>query len=530
MTSFTHIPRHAIVIGAGVAGLSTAALLGRDGYQVTVVERLDSLGGRSGEEAVDGFRFDTGPSWYLMPDAFDHFFALFGKLTEDMLDLVELQPAYRLFPEGHEPIDVHSGRNNAEALFESTEPGAGAALHDYLDSAAETYDMALERFLYTNFDSLAGFVDKRMLPRYGDLAKFLTVPLDRFVAKRFKDTRLRQMLTYPAVFLSSHPRRTPSMYHLMSHTDLVQGVQYPQGGFTAVVDALHTLAVEHGAQVRLGAEVAAITYDGRDATGVRLTGGEELRADVVVSCADLHHTETRLLPKKLRTYDEKYFAPRDPGLGTVLVMLGVKGKIEQLEHHNLLFSEAWEADFDAVFDGPVPARPLGASHSIYASMPSATDPTTAPEVCENLFLLVPVPANEDLGHGDMYREASSEAVSRIADAAVDQLASWCEIPDLRERIVVQRTLGPADFAERYHAWRGGSIGPAHTLRQSAFFRGSNASKKLDGLYYAGATTLPGVGVPMCLISAENVVKRLRGDRSPSALQAPLAGRSPNSKA
>lgn len=498
----------AIVIGAGIAGLATAALLGREGYRVTVVEKLDTVGGRAGEETVEGFRFDTGPSWYLMPDAFDHFFSLFGKRTEDLLDLVPLSPAYRLFPEHQSPIDVESGPKVFE-LFESIEPGAGDALRSFLESAGIAYDLAVERFLYTNFDSVRGFVDKQLLTRAGDLAKFLTVPLERFVAHRFQDTRLRQMLTYPAVFLSSHPARTPSLYHLMSHTDLVQGVQYPQGGFAAVVDALYQLAVENGVKFRMGEEVAAITTEGRRATGIQLLGGERLRADITVSCADLHHTETRLLPKAKQTYRESYFAPRDPGLGTVLVMLGVEGALPQLEHHNLLFSQDWSQDFDAVFDAPAPTRPLGASRSIYVSKPSATDASTAPAGHENLFVLVPVAAKESLGHGDMYRETSSPAVELIAQAAIDQIAQWCSIPDLQSRIVLKRTLGPSDFAERYHAWSGGSIGPAHTLRQSAFLRGSNKSKKLDNLFYAGATTVPGVGVPMCLISAENVRSRLR---------------------
>ncbi|QPK83887.1 phytoene desaturase [Corynebacterium qintianiae] len=507
----------AIVVGAGVAGLATAALLGRDGYDVTVLERLDTVGGRSGEETIEGFRFDTGPSWYLMPDAFDHFFGLFGKRTADILNLVDLAPAYRLFPENASPVDVPSGREDAIRLFESIEPGAGAELAAYLDSAGDTYDMAVDRFLYTTFSSLRPFVDSEIRGRYADLARLLTVPLDKFVASRFTDTRLRQMLTYPAVFLSSHPERTPSMYHLMSHTDLVQGVKYPQGGFTAVVNALVSLAEENGVRIRRNADVRAITYSGARATGVRLTGGEQLAADVVVSAADLHFTETRLLPPEKRTYDEKWFGARDPGLGTALVMLGTNRKLPQLAHHNLLFSENWDEDFDAVFDGPVASRPLDASRSIYVSMPSATDPSTAPEGCENLFVLVPVPAATDFGHGDMYQGEASPAVEAVAQHAVDQIGRWCGIDDFRDSITVMRTLGPSDFAERYRAWSGGSIGPAHTLRQSAFLRGRNVSRKLNNLYYAGATTVPGVGVPMCLISAENVIKRLHGDRSPGPL-------------
>ena len=507
--------RTAIVIGAGVAGMATAALLAKEGIQTTVVEKLPAHGGRAGNETVDGFRFDTGPSWYLMPDAFDHFFALLGKRTSEVLDLVPLTPAYRLFPEGGSPLDVTSGRDNAAALFESIEPGAGARLREYLDSAQETYDLALEYFLYSTFRSVRPLA--QISAHYPKLARYLAESIDRFVGRRFTDVRLRQMLTYPAVFLSSRPARTPSMYHLMSHTDLTQGVLYPQGGFAAVMDALYSLAVERGARFSFNTEVAAITHSGREATGITLVDGRQLHADTIVSCADLHHTETRLLPREKRTYDEGYFAPRDPGLGTVLVMLGVEGEIPELAHHNLLFSREWDDDFAAVFDGPVPQRPIGSSRSIYVSKPSATDPNVAPAGHENLFVLVPVAAEEAIGHGDMHRERASEQVERIADAAVEQIAQWCGVEELDRRVVVKRTLGPADFAERYHAWSGGSIGPAHTLKQSAFLRGSNKSRKLDNLYYAGATTTPGVGVPMCLISAENVIKRLRGDLSPGPL-------------
>lgn len=514
-------PRTAVVIGAGAAGLATAALLGREGLDVTVIDRIDEIGGRSGELTVDGFRFDTGPSWYLMPDAFDHFFALFGKRTADMVELVDLSPAYRLFPEGQELIDVPSDPAKTIALFESIETGAGERLREYLASAGETYALALKYFLYTTFSNPAGFVAPEIRTQYKTLVRLLETGLEGFVDKRFADVRLRQMLAYPAVFLSSHPARTPALYHLLSHTDLVQGVKYPQGGFAAVMRAFASLAVEHGAEIQLGTEATAIHVDGRRATGVsvrRADGtAEELSADIVVSTADLKFTETRLLPRGKRTYNDRYFAARNPGLSCVLVMLGVDGKLPELAHHNLLFSKHWDVDFDAVFDGPHASRPLDASQSIYVSKPSATDASTVPDGCENLFVLVPTPSAPDLGHGDAYRDTASPRVDAIADAAIAQIADWCGIADLESRIRVRRTLGPADFAERYHSWSGGAIGPAHTLKQSAFLRGRNVSRKVDNLLYAGATTLPGVGVPMCLISAENVVKRLRGDTTSGPL-------------
>lgn len=526
-----HTPRTALVIGAGVAGLATAALLARDGVQVTIVERTDSVGGRAGDLAMDdhdGFRWDTGPSWYLMPDAFDHFFRLLGTTTEEQFDLVDLTPAYRLFSEGETPLDVPSGVDAAADFFESLEPGAGQKLREYLDSAGDTYRVAVERFLYTTFSTPGPLLHRDVRQRLGKLAKLLTQPLEGFVNERFTDHRLRQILTYPAVFLSSRPETTPAMYHLMSHTDLVQGVRYPVGGFHAVIQAIHRLALAAGVSIRLNTEVTAITTekDGRKdrATGVRILGEdgqiEEIAADIVVSGADLHHTENHLLPASLRSYPEKYFASRDPGLGTVLVMAGVRGKLPQLSHHNLLFSHDWSQDFSVVFDGPNPARPRDASRSIYVSMPSATDPEVAPVDHENLFILVPVPASEQIGHGDAYRDTASTSVDAIADAAIAQVADWAGVPDLAERIVVRNTMGPADFSERFNAWRGGSIGPGHSLRQSAFLRGRNISGKVNGLYYAGATTVPGVGVPMCLISAENVIKRLHGDTSPGPLPEP----------
>lgn len=271
-------------------------------------------------------------------------------------------------------------------------------------------------------------------------------------------------------------------------------MRYPLGGFAAVVAAIHRLAVEQDATVRLNTEVTELLIDDRTrtprATGVRVRNStgqlEEIRADLVVS--------------------------------------GIKGKLPELKHHNLLLSREWAADFEVVFDGPQPERPLGASQSIYVTMPSATDPTVAPEGHENIFILVPVRAHEQVGCGDLYQQGVSAEVEAIADAAIAQLESWAGVPDLGERVVVRKTVGPANFAERFHAWRGGSIGPVHSLRQSAFLRGKNQSSKVDGLYYAGATTMPGVGVPLCLISAENVVKRLRGDTSPGPLPEDTLGR------
>ncbi|WP_127480037.1 phytoene desaturase family protein [Nocardioides pantholopis] len=521
--------RRVVVVGGGITGLATAALLAADGWSVDLLEQRPEVGGRAGRWESDGYRFDTGPSWYLMPEVFEHFFALLGTTAAEQLDLVGLDPGYRVFFEGHgEPLDVRAGRERNLALFESVEPGAGARLAAYLDSAREVYDLAVQRFLYTGFESPTSLLNGPVLRSGPRLARLLTRSLAAHVAASFEDHRLRQVLGYPAVFLGTSPDRAPSMYHLMSSMDLDDTVLYPQGGFTTLIDAVAGLAQARGVRIRTRCTVEQIrttaAAGGRrptvagvsylDPDGVR----RELDADVVVGAADLHHLETRLLPRPLQTYPESWWRRRDAGPGAVLALLGVDGELPGLAHHSLFFTRDWQQNFDDIFGSstrvPDPA-------SIYVCRPSATDATVAPAGKENLFVLVPVPADPGVGRGGV-DGAGDPLVEKVADAAIAQVASWAGVPDLASRVEVRRTIGPADFATDLGSWSGGALGPGHVLRQSAFFRAGNASRKVDGLLYAGYATRPGIGLPMCLISAELVLKRLRGDRSSGPSPEPAA--------
>lgn len=518
--------QRAIVIGGGIAGLASAALLAREGHDVTLLEAQNTLGGRAGVWESDGFRFDTGPSWYLMPEVFDHFYKLLGTNAAAQLHLTRLDPGYRVYFESDvAPVDIAADRARNIALFEQIEPGAGAALDRYLDSAADTYRTAVDRFLYSSFESMSQFASRAILRQAGRLSRLLVQPLDRFIAGHVNDPRLRQILGYPAVFLGSSPDRTPALYHLMSHLDLADGVLYPQGGFGKVIDSIAGLARAEGVTIVTGARVTAVltrtsAHQAAVATGVSYLDDAgsvvRLAADNVISCADLHHTETELVPAAQRTYPERWWRRRVSGPGAVLVMLGVRGELPQLLHHTLFFTSDWKKNFTRIF-GRHPSVPNPAS--FYACMPSTTDPTLAPPGDSNLFLLVPVPADPELGHGGI-DGGGAPTIEAIADRAIAQLSEWAGIPDLVDRIVVRRTIGPADFAGTLNSWKGGALGPAHTLRQSAFLRGSNKSAKVDGLYYAGGSTIPGIGLPMCLISAEILLKRLRSDTSPFPLPEP----------
>ena len=504
-----------VIIGGGIAGLASAALLAKDGHSVTVLEQRNALGGRAGSWEQDGFRFDTGPSWYLMPEVFDHFYRLLGTTADEQLSLVTLDPGYRVYFEGEpEPVDIAADRDENLDIFEGIERGAGAKLDRYLASARETYEIAKRSFLYTTFADLRKVFSPDIVAKGAHFTRLLIEPLSRFIARRFRERRLRQILGYPAVFLGSSPSRTPSMYHLMSHLDLEDGVLYPMGGFGTVVDSVARLARAQGVSIVTGATVRRIVVEAGAAAGVEYRGskGEVLfaDADIVVSAADLHHTETQLLQDEEQTYPQSYWDRRVPGPSALLLYLGVTGRLPELEHHTLLFAKKWERGFEAIF-GTSPSVPVPAS--LYISKPSGVDPSAAPAGSESLFVLVPIPADPTIGFG--------ADLAALADTVIEQIAEWTGVTDLAERITVRRAVGPGDFVKDLNAWRGTALGPAHTLRQSAFFRTGNASKKVKGLYYVGGSTIPGIGLPMCLISAEVLVKRLRGDTSSGPLAEPL---------
>lgn len=583
-------PRHVVVIGGGVAGLATATLLAQQGHKVTLVEKNAEVGGRAGSWAQDGFRWDTGPSWYLMPEVFDQYYRLLGKTVAEELELVRLDPAYAVWGGPHHanrPVLIRSGRAEVQQLFESLEAGAGTRVGRYLDSASKVYQLALRRFLYNRFDPpgiVSAFARPDVLMVAPRLVPQLIGTLHTYVARRFSHPTLQKILDYPAVFLGSSPYRTPAMYHLMSHLDLDDGVYYPQGGFTTFVESLRQGAEQAGVTILTDTEAEAIktmnthsmtvytakpsghiqrfadslrwtigpahpvlhsAWRGIGALGRALFGARSrsgllqpdevvtgvrvrtnsgnpyvLPASAVVGAYDLHHLERRLLPPRLRTYGPRYWKKRTPGPGALVLLLGVRGELPQLQHHNLLFAEQWKSGFSAIF-GADPYIPDPAS--LYICKPSATDPSVAPPGHENLFVLVPGPADVVIDDGSIQNPGalgfggaseSASPASVVAARVVAQISEWTGIEDLAERIVVQKILTPADFAADVHAWRGTALGQAHTLRQSAMFRTRNRSRKVGGLFYAGSSTLPGIGLPMCLISAElatRAVANLRGD-------------------
>ncbi len=495
-----------IIIGGGIGGLATANILAKAGLSVHVYESNSQLGGRTGLLESGSFRFDTGPSWYLMPEVYEQYFRLVGHDVAKHLDLRRLDPAYQVFfGDSSKPEQVTGSLTVNRELFERLQPNSGTKFDAYLARSALAYQVSLKHFLYNPFTSVKTLVNASVAKHLPSLAQLTTRSLHSYVKRYFSDPRAQQLLEYPSVFLGASPYMAPALFSLMSYLDFSQGVYYPMGGMYNIVNALTSIGKQLGVTYHVNAPVDKIVIQAGQATGVKLESGESLKADIVISNADLHYTETKLVEAKYQSYPESYWQKKKPGPSAILIYLGVKGKLPQLQHHNLLFIDNWQSNFDDTFKRKVWSQPA----SLYVCMSSATDPSVAPKGHENLFILIPGPSGEVMSDSELEAHAASY---------IDQFAKKIGEPKLRERIVYQKIFGPSQFTEQYHAWEGTALGAAHTLRQSAFFRPSNRSKKVKNLYYVGAGAQPGIGVPLCLISAELVYKHIIADNSAGPLQ------------
>ncbi|WP_160132629.1 phytoene desaturase family protein [Halococcus salsus] len=488
--------RDVAVVGGGFGGLSAACYLADAGAAVTVLEKNDQVGGRASQLERDGFRFDMGPSWYLMPDVFERFFGAFGKQPTDYYGLTRLDPHYRIFFKDGDRVDLTPDRDQVRAVFESYEEGGAAAFDDYLERSERTYETALERFVYTDRPRARDWVDPDVM-RSAPIGLSLLRSMESHVSRYFDDPKLQQITQYTLVFLGGSPKNTPALYTMMSHVDFNLGVYYPEGGYGGVVDGITDLARELGVTFETGAEVAEITSK-RDGFVLDTAAGDHA-TDLVVSDADYAHTEQDLLPEHERQYSAEYWEKRTLAPSAFLLYLGVEGDVDPLAHHTLVLPTDWDGHFEEIFERPAwPEDP-----AYYLCVPSQTDDTVAPEGHSNLFALVPIaPGLDD----------TPEIREEYREKVLDDIAENTGV-ELADRIVVEETFSVDDFAERYNSLRGTALGLAHTLRQTALFRPPHKSEAVPGLYFAGGYTTPGIGVPMCLVSGEHAAEAVIDDHA-----------------
>ncbi len=475
--------KHVIVIGAGYGGLSAAGLLAKQGYRVTVVEQNAMPGGRAMLYQEQGFAFDMGPSWYLQPEVFDRWFGSMGSTPGQHYKLSRLDPSYRIMFGPKDTVDISADLQKNLAYFESVEEGSAEKFKAYLAEAKYKYDVSLEEFLYKEYRSYKDFLSKRMLSEGRKLHVFES--FDKYAKRFFKSKRLRQILEYPVVFLGGNPKKTPALYSLLAHADYNLGVWYPHGGMHAVAKAMHSLGEKAGVKTIFNTRAEKILVENGRAVGVHTSAGT-ITADAVVVNADYAWAEMNLLAPEYQTYKQRYWEKRVIAPSGFVIYLGVSKRIANLKHHTLVFENDWEKHFDEVFDKPQwPSEP-----HYYVCTPSKTDSGVAPRGMENLFILVPVAAG--LSDDDAIREEYTEKIITHLEKTIGE--------SIRPNIVVKRAFSHRDFTQLYNAYKGTALGLAHTLFQSAIFRPAPRSKKVQGLFYSGQFTTPGVGVPMCIIS------------------------------
>lgn len=481
----------AIVIGAGFAGLSAAAYLGKAGYQVRIIEKNAQTGGRARTLQVDGFHFDMGPSWYWMPDVFDRFFADFGKKTSDYYTLHRLSPSYRVFfPEG-ECMDIPDNAVALEALFEQLEPGSGEQLRRFLKDAQFKYESGMMDLVHKPGNHLLEFADWRVFK--GMFRLNLLTPFSRFIRKYFSHPRLLQLLEFPVLFLGAQPKDIPALYSLMNYADMVLGTWYPMGGMHQIVDGMQQIAIEQGVVIQTGEELTGVDMQQQAIKRVITTKGS-YEADVVIGSADYHHLEQEILPQAYRQYTEAYWDQRTLAPSCIIFYLGLDQRIDGLLHHNLFFDTDFDRHARQIYAEPQwPDAPL-----FYVSATSKTDPGVAPQGCENLFVLIPVaPGLDDT---DAIRQQYFELVMSRLEARTGQ--------DIRKHVIVRKDYGKRAFVQDYHSYKGNAYGLANTLRQTAILKPKMKSSKVKNLYYTGQLTVPGPGVPPSLISGKIAAQQI----------------------
>jgi phytoene desaturase len=481
------------IIGSGFSSLSAACYLSKAGHDVAVYEKNATIGGRARQLKKDGFTFDIGPTWYWMPDVFERFFSDFGQAPSDYYELTKLSPAYRVYFGINDFIVIADNLPEIVQTFENIDKGSGKKLEDFMGVAKSNYDIAIKDLVYNPGVSPMELVTIETAKKIGQF--FSTVSND--IRKLFANKKLIQILEFPVLFLGAKPSNTPSFYNFMNYADFGLGTWHPKDGMYSVVKAMEKLAVSLGVSIYVNSNIEKITVENGKATGI-VVNGKNQSADIILSGADYHHTET-LLDEKARVYSEKYWSKKTFAPSSLLFYVGFDKKITNVSHHTLFFDVDFDAHAAAIYDRPKwPDEPL-----FYASFPSITDESAAPEGKEAAIFLIPLaPGIED-------RE---ELRNLYFEKIVTRMEKLTQQP-LKDSITFKESFCVSDFVKDYNSYKGNAYGMANTLMQTAFLRPKLKSKKVKNLYFTGQLTVPGPGVPPALISgklaAELINKQLK---------------------
>lgn len=474
------------IIGSGFSSIAAACYLADKGHQVTVFEKNQSIGGRARQFKKEGFTFDMGPSWYWMPDVFERFFGDFNKKPSDYYELIKLSPAYRVYYGVEDFIDIADNLEEIISTFEAIEKGSGKVLAKFMAEAKSNYNIAIKDLVYRPGVSPLELITTETALKVGQF--FSNISKD--VRKKFKNERLIQILEFPVLFLGAKPSDTPSFYSFMNYADFGMGTWHPKTGMYDVIRGMESLALELGVNFETNSNIEKIIVENKKAVALQING-KRVDADIILSGADYHHTET-LLDPEYRAYSEKYWESKTFAPSSLLFYVGFNKKIGNISHHALFFDVDFNQHAKDIYDEPKwPESPL-----FYANFPSITDLTAAPEGMESGFFLIPLaPGIEDTPE---LREAYFEKIISRFEALTNQ--------NIKENIIFKESFCKLDFEEVYNSYKGNAYGMANTLLQTAFLRPKLKSKMIENMYFTGQLTVPGPGVPPALISGKLVAE------------------------
>ncbi|MBX7050408.1 MAG: phytoene desaturase [Flavobacteriales bacterium] len=473
------------VIGGGFAGLASACSLASRGFEVDLLEKNTTTGGRGRSFSAQGFTFDMGPSWYWMPGVFEDFFSRFGKKVSDYYELIRLDPSYRVYFRDGEQLDIPANYEALRAEFEKLEIGAGSRLDAFMAEAKVKYDVSMKDFVWKPSLSITEFMHPALLRESIRLDLFSS--FSKHARKYFRHPKILQLLEFPVLFLGAKPSGTPAMYSMMNYADIMLGTWYPKGGMLKIAESMTKLAVELGVKIHTDADVSKIIIDGEQASGV-MVNGSRFMSDAVVAAADYQHVEQKLIDAPYRNYDESYWTKRTMSPSSLIFYIGVKRKLPALLHHNLFFDEDFGEHAEEIYDKKSwPDKPL-----FYLCCSSRTDDTVAPEGMENIFILIPVATG---------LTSTEEQRKKYLDICIQRIKKHTG-EDISNDIVFYQSYAHEEFTRDYNAYQGNAYGLANTLKQTAILKPRMRSKKVKNLFYAGQLTVPGPGVPPSIISGQ----------------------------
>ncbi len=486
-------PGKVIVIGGGFGGLAAAIRLRAAGHEVTLVEAREKLGGRAYQLKEDGFTFDMGPTLITAPDLLRDLWATAGRRLEDDVTLTPLHPFYRICFRDGRFFDYWGNTEEDEAEIAKFEPRDVAGYRAFLGRTRHLYERAFVDLADQPFLTAGSFA--RAVPELVQAGAQQSVY--SFASRYFRDPSLRMVFSFPPLFIGGNPFRASAIYSIVPYLERLGGVHFTPGGMYALVEAMAGLLRSLGGEVRCGVAVERILVRGGRATGVRLADGTELAADAVVANSDVATTYQELLPVEARP---RLGMARLRGyrysMSCFLLYLGLTRTYEHLRHHTIVMTDRYRELIHQIFDGSGIPDDL----ALYLHAPTRTDPSMAPPGCESLYVLAPVP---NLAHGiDWAREAQP-----FRDRIIRFLEREVGLEGLEASIALERRFTPLDFATELRSYQGAAFSIEPTLMQSAYLRPHNRSSHVGGLYFAGAGTHPGAGIPGVLLSA-SITSRL----------------------